>query len=77
LSLDLAEGHGLDRAVEMSLGVGPASRALDEQPPALRVAAAEAIRAALEPYQNGNRVPLRGAIWIVRAVSPGSRATQN
>ena len=50
---------------------------LDEQPPALRVAAAEAIRAALEPYQNGNRVPLRGAIWIVRAVSPGSRATQN
>ena len=61
LSLDLAEGHGLDRAVEMSLGVGPASRALDEQPPALRVAAAEAIRAALEPYQNGNRVPLRGA----------------
>jgi SAM-dependent methyltransferase len=70
LSLDLAEGHGLDRAVEISLGIGPASRALDNQPPELRVAAAEAIRAALEPYQDGNRVPLRGAIWIVRAVNP-------
>jgi ubiquinone/menaquinone biosynthesis C-methylase UbiE len=76
LSLDLAEGHGLDRAVEMSLGIGPASRALDGQPPALRVAAAESIRAALEPFQDGNRVPLRGAIWIVRALSSGSRATQ-
>lgn len=75
LSMDLAEGHGLDRAVEMSLGIGPASRALDEQPAALRVAAAEAIRAALEPYLDGNRLPLRGAIWIVRAVSPGVRAT--
>ncbi len=66
-ALDLAEGHGLDRAVEMSLGIGPASRALDGQPPALRVAAAESIRAVLEPYQQGQRVPLRGAIWIVRA----------
>jgi ubiquinone/menaquinone biosynthesis C-methylase UbiE len=75
LSMDLAEGHGLDRAVEMSLGIGPASRALDEQPAALRVSAAEAIRAALEPYLDGNRLPLRGAIWIVRAVSPGVRAT--
>ncbi len=69
LSLDLAEGHGLDRAVELSVGIGPASRALDGQPPALRVAAAESIRAALEPYQDGERVPLRGAIWIVRGRS--------
>ncbi|HEV3181913.1 MAG TPA: class I SAM-dependent methyltransferase [Steroidobacteraceae bacterium] len=70
LSFDLAEGHGLDRAVELSLGMGPASRALDGQPAALRVAAAESIRAALAPYQHGNRVPLRGAIWIVTAMHP-------
>jgi SAM-dependent methyltransferase len=70
LSFDLAEGHGLDRAVELSIGMGPASRALDGQPAALRVAAAEAIRAALAPYQHGNRVPLRGAIWIVTALNP-------
>ena len=70
LSFDLAEGHGLDRAVELSIGMGPTSRALDGQPAALRVAAAEAVRAALEPYQRGERVPLRGAIWIVSALNP-------
>jgi SAM-dependent methyltransferase len=69
LSFDLAEGHGLDRAVELSIGMGPASRALDGQPAALRVAAAESISAALAPYQQGNRVPLPGAIWIVRALN--------
>lgn len=67
LSFDLADGQGLDRAVEMALGIGPASRALDGQPPALRIAAAESIRAALAPYQQGEQVPLRGAIWIVTA----------
>jgi ubiquinone/menaquinone biosynthesis C-methylase UbiE len=70
LSFDLAEGQGLDRAVELSIGMGPTSRALDGQPAALRVAAAEAVRAALEPYQRGERVPLRGAIWIVSALNP-------
>ena len=69
-SFDLADGHGVDRAVETALGIGPASRALDDQPPELRVAAAESIRAALEPYQDGNRVLLRGAIWIVSAINP-------
>ena len=69
-SFDLADGHGIDRAVETALGIGPASRALDDQPPELRVAAAEAIRAVLEPYQDGNRVLLRGAIWIVSAINP-------
>jgi SAM-dependent methyltransferase len=69
-SFDLADGQGLDRAVETSLGIGPAGRALDGQPPALRVAAAESIRAALAPYQQGGRVPLPGAIWIVTATNP-------
>jgi len=50
--------------------MGPASRALDGQPAELRVAAAESVRAALEPYQRGDRVPLRGAIWIVTATNP-------
>jgi ubiquinone/menaquinone biosynthesis C-methylase UbiE len=70
LSFDLAEGHGLDRAVELSIGMGPTSRALDGQPAELRVAAAESVRAALEPYQRGDHVPLRGAIWIVTAMNP-------
>jgi hypothetical protein len=70
LYFDLAEGHGLDRAVELAVGIGPARRALDGQPAALRVAAAESIRAALAPYQHDSRVPLPGAIWIVRAMNP-------
>ena len=70
LSFDLAEGHGLDRAVELSIGMGPTSRALDGQPAELRVAAAESVRAALEPYRRGDRVPLRGAIWIAGAMNP-------
>jgi ubiquinone/menaquinone biosynthesis C-methylase UbiE len=70
LTLDLANGRGLQAAVDTALGIGPASRALDGQPPALRVAAAESIRGALARYQAGNRVPLAGAIWLVTASNP-------
>ena len=70
LSFDLGEGQGLDRAVELAIGMGPASRALDGQPAAQRVLAAEEVRAALAAYQNGARVPLPGAIWIVSAMTP-------
>jgi SAM-dependent methyltransferase len=70
LSFDLADGQGLDRAVETAVNIGPASRALDGQPPALRVAATESIRAALAQCREGERVPLPGAIWIVTAVNP-------
>jgi SAM-dependent methyltransferase len=70
LSLDLADGRGLDAAVDAALGIGPASRALEGQPAALRAAAAESIRAALAQYQAGDAVPLPGAIWIVTATNP-------
>jgi SAM-dependent methyltransferase len=69
LSLDLANGGGLDAAVATALGIGPASRALDGQPEPLRAAAAESIRVALGQRQVGNTVPLTGAIWIVTATS--------
>ena len=70
LSLDLANGGGLDAAVDTALGIGPASRALDGQPAALRAAADDSIRAALAQHQVGNSVPLPGALWIVTATSP-------
>lgn len=70
LALDLANGRGLEAAVDTALGIGPASRALDGQPPGLRAAAAESIRAALARCQVGNRVPLPGAIWVVSATNP-------
>lgn len=70
LTLDIAIGRGLDAAVEASTGMGPASRALQGQPPEIRAEAAESIRAALRQYQNGNAVALTGAIWIVTATNP-------
>jgi hypothetical protein len=70
LSLDLATGRGLESAVGTAVGIGPAARALEGQPPALRSAATAAIRAALETHQEGERVALAGAIWIVTATNP-------
>jgi SAM-dependent methyltransferase len=70
LSLDLANGRGLDAAVDAALSIGPASRALDGQPAERRAAAAESIRAALAQWQVGDTVPLPGALWIVTATNP-------
>jgi ubiquinone/menaquinone biosynthesis C-methylase UbiE len=72
LRLDLANGRGLDAAVDTALGIGPASRALDGQPVELRQAAAQSIRAALVPHQVGGSVPLPAALWVVTAVNPAS-----
>lgn len=67
LLLDLAHGGGLEAALETALQMGPASRALEGQPPHLQAAAAESVRAALARCQQGERVPLPGALWIVTA----------
>src|ERR1700674_3646546 len=39
LALDIAIGHGLDAAIESALSIGPAARALAEQPPDMIAAA--------------------------------------
>jgi ubiquinone/menaquinone biosynthesis C-methylase UbiE len=67
LSLDIAVGRGLDAAVEATLEIGPAARALFEQPPDVRAAAMVSIREALAPYARGQAVPLAASIWIVTA----------
>jgi SAM-dependent methyltransferase len=67
LSLDVAIGRGLDAAVETALEIGPASRALEEQPSELRAAAKASVREALAPFAKGETVPLPGSIWIVTA----------
>jgi len=68
LSLDVAVGRGLDAAAETALEIGPASRALEGQPPEVRAAAANSIREALAPFASGNAVPLAASIWIVTAL---------
>jgi SAM-dependent methyltransferase len=67
LKLDIAIGRGLDGAVETALEIGPASRALQGQPPDLRAAATASIRQALAPFAGGQAVPLPASIWIVTA----------
>jgi ubiquinone/menaquinone biosynthesis C-methylase UbiE len=69
LSLDVAIGRGLDAALETALEIGPASRALEGQPPHLRAAAANSIREALTPFAKGQAVPLPASIWIVTALA--------
>jgi SAM-dependent methyltransferase len=67
LSLDVAVGQGLDAAVQGALEIGPASRALQDQPPEVRAAATASIREALAPFASGQSVLLRASIWIVTA----------
>jgi SAM-dependent methyltransferase len=67
LALDLAIGRGLDAAVEGALEIGPAARALAEQPPDVRAAAANSIREALTAFVSGQKVLLPASIWIVTA----------
>jgi SAM-dependent methyltransferase len=69
LSLDTAIGRGLDAAVESALDIGPAARALAEQPPDVVAAATRSIREALTPLARGQTVPLDASIWIVTASS--------
>jgi ubiquinone/menaquinone biosynthesis C-methylase UbiE len=67
LSLDVAIGRGLEAAVETALEIGPASRALEGQPPEVRDAATNSIREALAPFARGPAVPLPASIWVVTA----------
>jgi SAM-dependent methyltransferase len=67
LSLDVAIGRGLDAAVEAVLEIGPAHRALEGHPAAVRDAAKHSVREALAPFAKGNMVTLGGSIWIVTA----------
>lgn len=67
LALDVAVGRGLDAAVEGGLQIGPAARALADQPGDVVAAAANSIREALTPFVKGQTVLLDGSIWIVTA----------
>jgi SAM-dependent methyltransferase len=71
LSLDLAAGQGgLDAAVQTAIEVGPASRALEGQPPEVLEAAEKSIRKALARFASGQSVALPASIWIVTALDP-------
>lgn len=70
LALDIATGGGLEAAVSAALEIGPTSRAVDGQPPAVVAAVAHSLRRVLAPHQRGTTVPLAAAIWLVTASNP-------
>ncbi len=67
--LDIGVGGGLDNALAKSMAIGPASRALDDQPENVRAAAKAEIRAMLSEHVRDVAVPLAAAVWIVSAPS--------
>lgn len=67
VKLDLAGGRGLDAAVAGALEMGPASRAIEGQPPEVRDAVQASMRRLLASHQQGETVPLAAALWLVSA----------
>lgn len=72
IQMDLAAGGTLDDAVLQASDTGPTKRALADQQDAVRAAALESIRRALEPYASPAGVKLPGAVWLVAADRSGS-----
>ena len=64
---DMGAGGGLDAAVDSALQIGPAARALQDQPEPVRTTAAAAIRTALAAHETAEGVMVVGKIWIVTA----------
>jgi SAM-dependent methyltransferase len=67
IQIDLAAGGTLDDAVSQSSDMGPARRALADQPDDIRDAALQSIRRALTPHLSSAGVNLPGAVWLVAA----------
>jgi SAM-dependent methyltransferase len=67
IQLDLAAGGTLEDAALHASAMGPARRALADQPEDVRVAAIESIRRALIPYASASGVKLPAALWLVAA----------
>jgi len=67
IQIDISGGGTLEDAVIQSSAMGPAKRALADQPDEVRAAALESIRRALTPYASAAGVKLPGAVWLVAA----------
>lgn len=71
VQIDLAPGGTLEDAVSQSSSMGPAKRALKDQPDDVRAAAVESIRRGLAPHASPSGVKLAGAVWLVAANREG------
>lgn len=67
IQIDISAGGTLEEAVNQAAAMGPAKRALADQPEDIRAAAMVSIRRALEPHASLNGVKLPAAVWLVAA----------
>ncbi|MEO5769944.1 MAG: SAM-dependent methyltransferase, partial [Polyangia bacterium] len=67
MPLHLGAATTLDEAVEYSLQIGPAARAMTDAPEALKPALEAALREALAPFASTRGVFMDGAAFIVGA----------
>lgn len=64
------KAEAVDNALAMAFEVGPLSRALKDQPQAVRERASDAVRAAFDKHAGPTSVQITGAAWIVTAIRP-------
>jgi hypothetical protein len=67
MPLHLGAAATLDEAVEYSLQIGPAARAMADAPETLKAALEAALRKALEPFASARGVFMDGAAFVVGA----------
>ena len=67
IGIDVAGGGSVQDAAIQATAMGPAKRALADQPDHVRSAALESVRRALEPYASSTGVKVPGAVWLVAA----------
>jgi hypothetical protein len=67
MPLHLGGAATLDDAVEYSLQIGPAARAMADAPEALKPALAAALREALTPFASARGVFMDSAAFVVTA----------
>jgi SAM-dependent methyltransferase len=67
VQLNIAAGGTIGDAAHQISQMGPAKRALADQPDDISAAAIESIRRALTPYSGPTGVRLPGAVWLIAA----------
>jgi SAM-dependent methyltransferase len=68
--IDLSAGGGLNTALSVAMELGPIGRAMQGKTPEQRLAVAKSVREALVAHQEGDRVLLDAAWWMVTARNP-------
>jgi len=70
VDLDIAAGRGIEEAVIQSTQIGAINSWLRDQSEGIVSASVASLREALQPYVDGQRVRLPGAMWLIATRQP-------